>query len=61
MFLYKTVLFQTIQFEISTQFISMWPINWTLSGAIAPGQSGLGIDGNKGVLQIAQISSITGG
>ena len=29
----KTVLFQTIQFSISTQFSSVWPIDRTLSGA----------------------------
>ena len=50
----KTVLFQTIQFSISTQFTSIWPIDWTLSGATA------GNDGNKGVLHIAQSSNITG-
>ena len=31
----------------------------TLSGATTPSQSGLGRDGNKGVLRIPQISSIT--
>ena len=29
----KTVLFQAIQFSISTQFSSIWPINRILSGA----------------------------
>ena len=29
----KTVLFQTIQFSITTQFISILPIDSTLSGA----------------------------
>ena len=56
----KTVLFQTIQFIISTQFSSIYPINRTLSGATTPGQSGPGSDGNKGVLHIPQSSSITG-
>ena len=32
----------------------------TLSSAITPGQSGAGSDGNKGVLRIPKISSITG-
>ena len=31
-----------------------------LSGATTPDQSGLGSDGNEGVLRIPQISSITG-
>ena len=42
----KTILFQTIQFSISTQFISIWPIDKALSGASTPGQSGPGSDGN---------------
>ena len=42
----KTVLFQTIQFS------SIWLIDKSLSGAITPGKSGPGIDGNKGVLHI---------
>ena len=45
----KTVLFQAIQFSLSTQFSSIWPINKALSGATTPGQSGHGSDGNKGV------------
>ena len=32
----------------------------TLSGATIPDQSGLGSDGNEGVLRIPQSSSITG-
>ena len=40
-FLYiQTVLFQTIQFSISTLFSSIWLIDRTLSGATTPGQSG---------------------
>ena len=54
----KTVLFQTIQFSISTLFSSIWSIDWTLSGATTPGQSGSGSDGNEGVVRIPQISSI---
>ena len=58
----KTVLFQTIQLSISTQFksqtVSIWSIDSTLSGATTPGQSGRGSDGNKGVLHIPQSSSI---
>ena len=38
---------------------SIWPIHGTLSGATALGQSGLGSDGNEGVLRIPQSSSIT--
>ena len=48
----KTVLFQAIQFSISAQFSSIWPIDRTLSGATTPGQSGPGSDGNTGVLRI---------
>ena len=56
----KTVLFQTIQFSISSQFSSIWTIDRTLSGTTTPGQSGPGIDGNEGVLHIPQNSSIAG-
>ena len=55
----KKVLFQTIQFTISMLFSSIWPIDWTLSGATTPGQSVPGNNGNKGVLHIPQSSSIT--
>ena len=33
----KTVLFQVIQFSISTQFSSIWPIDRSLSGATTLG------------------------
>ena len=56
----KTILFQTVQFSITTQFSSIWPIDRTLSGAITPGQSGPGSDGNEEVLHILEISGITG-
>ena len=56
----KTVLFQTIQFSINTQFSSIWPIDRPLSDATIPGLSIPGSDGNKGVLRIPQSSSITG-
>ena len=56
----KTVLFQTIQFSINTQFSSIWPIDRTLSGATTPDQSGSGSDSNVGVLCISQSSSIIG-
>ena len=55
----KTVLFQTIQFTISTKFSSIWGIDRTLSGATTLGQSGPGSDGNEGVLHIPQTFSIT--
>ena len=48
----QTVLFQTVQFSISTQFSPIRPIDRTLSGAITPAQSGPGSDGNEGVLHI---------
>ena len=56
----KAVLFQTIQFSISTQFSSIWPIDRTLSDATTPGQCRPGNIGNEGVLHIPQSSSITG-
>ena len=48
----KTALFQTIQFSISTQFSSIWPIDRTLSRATIPGLSRPGSNGNEGVLRI---------
>ena len=54
------MLFQTIQFSISTKFSSIWPVEKTLSGATTPGQSGPGSDGSEGVLGIHQNSCITG-
>ena len=56
----KSILFQIIQFSISTQFSSIWPTDWTLSGATTPGQSEPRSDGNEGVLRIPKSSSITG-
>ena len=55
----KTVLFQTIQFSVTTLFSSTSLIDRTLSRATTPGQSGPGSDGSKGVLLIPQSSSIT--
>ena len=49
----RTILFQTIQFSISTQFSSNLAIERTLSGAAIPGQSGLGCDSNEEVLRIS--------
>ena len=48
-----------IQFSISTQFSSIWPIDRTLISATTPGQSEPGSDGNKEVLHIPQSSGIT--
>ena len=56
----KTVLFQTIQLSVITQFISFLPIDRNLSGATSPGQIGPASDCNKWVLRIPQSSSITG-
>ena len=56
----KTILFQAIQFSMSTQFCFIWPKDRTLSGATTPGQSGLWSDGNKVLLRIPQSYSITG-
>ena len=52
----KTVLFLKIQFNISTQFSSIWSIDRTLSGATTPNQSEHGSYGNEGVLRIPQTS-----
>ena len=54
----KTVLFQTIQFCISTQFRSIWPIDRNIRRDITPGQSEPGSNGNVGVLCIPQSSCI---
>ena len=56
----KTVLFQIIQFSISTQFSSIWPIDRTRSGSIISFQYGARSDGSEGVLDIPLSSSITG-
>ena len=61
LFLYiQTVLFQTIQFSISTKFSFIWPLDRTLSGVTTPCQNGPESNGNKGVLCIPQNSNITG-
>ena len=60
-FLYvQKVLFQTIQFSVSTLFIWIWPIDRTLSGIITPSQSGPGSHGSEEVFCIPQSSSIPG-
>ena len=56
----KTLLFQTIQFSISTQFSSIWPINRALSGNTTPGLSWLKSNGSEGVLYISKSSNIIG-
>ena len=43
----KTVLFQVIQFTMSTHSSSIWPIDRALSGATIPGQSEPGSDGHE--------------
>ena len=48
----KTVLFQAIQFSISTQFSSIRLIDRTLSDATTPRQGGPGINGKERVLCI---------
>ena len=50
----QKILFQAIQFCMSTQLSSIWPIDMTLSGATTPGQSGPGSDDNEKVLRISQ-------
>ena len=56
----QTVLVQAIQSSISTQFISILPIDRTLSGANTQGKSGPRRDGNEVVPCIPQASSFTG-
>ena len=55
----KTVLFQAIYLSISTQFNSVGPTGWTLSGVTTPGQKGPGSNGNEGVLRIPHYWSHT--
>ena len=52
----KTVLFLTIQFNISIQFSSISPTDRTQLGATTPGQSGSGSDTIEGVRRIPQSS-----
>ena len=54
------MLFQAIQFSISSQFSSIYPIEKTLSGASTPDQSRPGSDSNEGVLHVPQSPCITG-
>ena len=55
----KLVPFQTIQFSISIQFSSIWPIERTHSCATTLGQNGLVSNSNEGILCIFQSSSFT--
>ena len=55
----KTVLFQIIQFCISSPSSFIWPTDRTLSSATTPGQSAPWNDGYKEVLRILQSSSIS--
>ena len=55
----KTVLFQIIQFSISTEFSSIWPIDRILSGATTPSQW-TWEQWHEGVHCILQGSIITG-
>ena len=56
----KIVLFQAIQFSISTLLSSNWSIDRTVSSATNPNQSERGSDGNEWALRTPQSSSITG-
>ena len=51
---YKPIPFQVIQFSISAQFSSVWPI----SGATTPGQSESGSDGSEGVLRFPKAPAL---
>ena len=55
----ETFQFQTIQFNISTLFSSICPIDRTLIGALTSDQNRPRSDDNKVVLHIPQSSSIT--
>ena len=54
----KTILFQVIQFSISTHFSCIWLTDRILSGATTLGQNGLGSDGNKMVPSIHKAPSL---
>ena len=56
----KTVLFEAIQFSISTKFSSIGAIVWTLSGATISRQNWPWSDSNEEVLCILQNSRVTG-
>ena len=43
----KAVLFQAIQFSISSQFGSIWSLDRALTSATTLGQTGPGSDGNE--------------
>ena len=54
----QTVLIQTIQFSICTQFSSILSIDRARSGATTPGQSGLGSNDNEGMFFSAEVQSV---
>ena len=54
----KVVLFQAIQFNMRTQFSSIWPIDRIFSGTTTPGQSRPGSDGNEGVLAFPKVPAL---
>ena len=55
----KTILFQTIQLSIGTLFISILPIDGSLSGTTTLGLMGPWSNGNEGKVHISQISNIS--
>ena len=55
---YRNISIQASQFNINTQFSSIWPIKRTLSGATTSGQSRPGIYRTEGVHHIPQSCSI---
>ena len=59
-FRHKTVLLQSIHFNIRAQYSHFRPIDRNLYGATTPGWREPRSYGNKGVLHISQSSSITG-
>ena len=56
----KIVLFQAIQFIISTKFSSLWSIDWTQSGVTTHGPEWTKERWQEGVLRIPQSFSIAG-
>ena len=56
----KTVIFQTIQFSVITEFSSIWPYR-TLSSTTTPGQNGPGSDSSEEEQRILPNSIITEG
>ena len=58
--MWKIIQFQIIQFSLSKQFSSIWPIDRALLGSTAPGESGPENNDNEEVLCIPQSPNCRG-